>query len=509
MIQKAISFIEQHNMILEHDLVAAGVSGGADSLSLLFVLLEYQKKVPFELVVVHVNHGIREDAGKDALFVRQICEKENIPFYLKEADVKKLAKEQNLSEEEAGRKVRYEAFEEALDWYQSRGKRIGKEISNYDSKIAVTGENEKRKIAVAHHQGDSAETLLFHLFRGTGIYGMAGILPVNGTIIRPLLICSRKEIEEYLIKRGQDWCIDFTNEEDTYTRNKIRHHILGYADREINERATEHVAKAALQMVSLREYLQYEVEKMTGQIAECGKKDIRVEIEKLKNYPELLQSQFLLTAIEKLLPGRKDISSEHIRGILNLLDKSGTKKMNLPGNLEAVKEYQTLWIKKQGERIIVERKESAVGEEYKKEYVNADSEGMKECNLEIGRIYFLPDESYLEMSLITPEDLDRIEENKYTKYFDYDKINSCLKLRFRRTGDYLTINDQGQKKTLKEYFINEKVPASIRSKVPVIADEKHILWVVGYRISAYYKVTSETQKIVQMTIRRDKNVRES
>ena len=473
MIQKAIAWIEQHNMICKHDIVAAGVSGGADSLCLLFVLLEYQKKVPFELVVVHVNHGIREDAVKDARFVREICGKENIPFYLKEADVAKLAKEQNLSEEEAGRKVRYEAFEEALEWYRK--------------------ENRKGKIAVAHHQGDSAETLLFHLFRGTGIYGMSGILPVNGKIIRPLLTCSRKEIEEYLIKRGQGWCIDSTNEEDTYTRNRIRHHILGYADKEINEKATEHVAKAALQMVSLREYLEYEVEQMTAQVAECGKDFIRVDIAKLKSYPELLQSQFLLMAIGKMLPGRKDIGFEHIKGILKLLNKPGTKKMNLPKNLEVVKEYQILWIKNKDNYVYVENK-------------SADE---NKGNLEVGESYFLQDGSILEISLIKPEDLSRIEEKKYTKYFDYDKINNCLRLRFRQAGDYITINDLGQKKTLKEYFINEKVPADIRSKIPVIADGNHILWTIGYRISAYYKVTSETQKIVQIIIRRDKNVRKN
>lgn len=227
--------MEKYSMISEHDLVAAGISGGADSLCLFWLLLEYRKKIPFDLVVVHVNHLIRKEAGEDAAFVKAICDRENIPFYLKEEEVEKLARKQHLSEEEAGRKVRYEAFEEALRVYKKK-------------------ENTACKIAVAHHQGDLAETMLFHLFRGTGIYGMTGILPVNGKIIRPLLNVSRGEIEEYLRKRGQDWCIDCTNEEDTYTRNKIRHHILGYANREINEKATEHVAKAAYQAAALREY---------------------------------------------------------------------------------------------------------------------------------------------------------------------------------------------------------------------------------------------------------------
>ena len=105
MIQKVISFMEKHKMIEEHDLVAVGVSGGADSLCLLFVLLEYRKRVPFELVVVHVNHGIRQEAVMDADFVKEICHRENIPYFLKEVNVSKLAQKEHLSEEEAGRKV--------------------------------------------------------------------------------------------------------------------------------------------------------------------------------------------------------------------------------------------------------------------------------------------------------------------------------------------------------------------------------------------------------------------
>ena len=483
MIQKVISFMEKHNMILESDLVAAGVSGGADSLCLLFVLLEYQKKVPFDLAVVHVNHGLRQEAALEAEFVKKICDSRKVPFFLKEADVKRLAKEEHLSEEEAGRKVRYSAFEEVLKLYQKD--RPGERGC---------------KIAVAHHQNDAAETVMFHMFRGTGIYGMSGILPVNNNIIRPLLSVSRKEIENFLTSRGQSWCIDHTNEEDTYTRNKIRHHILEYADREINERATEHVAKAAAQMVSLRQYLETEVSKIMDQAVEVSNDGVSIDISELKKYPELLQGQLILTAINTVIPGRKDVGSKHVQDILELSEKSGSKKIDLPGNLEAVKEYGTLWIKKQNIR-------------------NPEDKGIPEKNiiglpgeiqnLEFGKSYLLSTGSVLEVSLIDATDFKGIEENKYTKYFDYDRINNCLTLRFRQSGDYMTINEQAQKKSLKEYFINEKVPVSTRSHIPLIADGNHILWAIGYRISTYYKVTPKTRKIVQMIIRRNEHGREN
>ncbi len=468
MISKVTALIEEYGMIDKHDLVAAGVSGGADSLCLLFMLLEYQKKVPFDLIVVHVNHGIREDAAMDAAFVRQLCEKENLPFYLVEENVKELAGQEHLSEEEAGRKVRYAAFEKALKVYGKEGEQKG-------------------KIAVAHHAADSAETMLFHLFRGTGIYGLSGILPVNDRIIRPLLTCSREEIEAYLMQKGQDWCMDSTNEEDTYSRNKIRHHILGYAKEHINEKSIQHVANAALQMAALRQYLEGEVEKMAGQIAALKPGEVVTNLEKWRAYAPFLQEQYWLWVLNHLSAGRKDITSKHVKALSELAEKPGSKKLDLPGNLVAVKEYDALRI-------------AYIKENPKVSF--SETEGVEILIREEGS-YPLPDGNVLELSYINPNQLEGIEENKYTKYFDYDKIDTCLKVRFRQAGDYLCINDNNQKKTLKEYFIQEKVPVSKRCEIPLLADGNHILWVVGYRISAYYKVTNETRKIVKLTIRRN------
>ena len=243
-------------------------------------------------------------------------------------------------------------------------------------------------------------------------------------------------------------------------------------------------------------------EKMMEQIAEVMEDMISIDIEEMKQYPELLQGQFLLMIIDKLSPGRKDIGAKHIQDIQELCEKSGTKRIYLPGSLEVVKEYGTLWIKKQKNPSPEDKRCGKV-----KNNVGSLAEEIQE--LEAGKSYLLNDGSVLDISLINIADFGGIEEKKYTKYFDYDKINSRLILRFRQSGDYLTVNDLGQKKSLKEYFINEKVPSSIRAHIPLIADENHILWAIGYRISAYYKVTPETKKIIQMTIRRKEHVREN
>lgn len=472
MISKVFAFMEEYRMIEEGDLVIIGVSGGADSLCLLMVLLEYRKRKHFFPAVVHINHGLRKEAYEEAEYVRKICDEKGIPFYLVEADVKETVKEKKVSEEEAGRMIRYQAFEEALQFFDRK-------------------EIREKKIAVAHHGGDQAETLLFHLFRGTGIYGMAGIMPKREQIIRPLLCLQREEIETYLKQRKIRWCNDKTNEEDHYTRNKIRHHILPYATECINEKSVEHVAKAAMQMVELRQYLEEEVEKARKLCCYKEKEEMILLLEQLMELPLLIRKQLILTLLSDVLPGRKDIGSIHVNHILELCEKSGTKEVMLPSFVRVKKEYGRLIFYRKKDRDL----EKKPGD--KKQVIQKE-----EKILEAGESYEIGEDMVLELKLLKKEDSFIIEENRYTKFLDYDKIKNCLSLRTRQTGDYLTINNKGQKKKLKEFMIEEKIPRDRRDLIPVIAEGAHVLWLIGYRISAYYKVSEGTTNLIQMTIRR-------
>ena len=219
--EKVFAYIREHHMLQAGDRVVAGVSGGADSVCLLFLLLEWQKEVPTDIAVVHVDHGIRAEAGEDARYVEQLCEERGIPFFLTRAEVRNRARMEKISEEEAGRRTRYEAFEKAAkEWGAT-------------------------KIAVAHNSNDRSETQLFHLFRGSGIRGLASIMPVRDRIIRPLLCLERWEIEKFLQQRGIVYCKDATNEEDDYTRNRIRHHILPYAEQNIVKGCVAHMNQTA------------------------------------------------------------------------------------------------------------------------------------------------------------------------------------------------------------------------------------------------------------------------
>ena len=204
--EKVKIFIEKQGLIREGDKVLLGLSGGADSVCLFYLLLAIREELGFTLRTAHVHHGIREEAGEDAAFAAALSEGEGVPCYLFREDVPAFAKEQGLSEEEAGRMLRYRDFRECLKRWEEES--FGQDAFHSSFKIAT-----------AHHENDQAETVLFQLFRGSGLTGLRGILPQRGDIIRPLLCLSRAEIEDYLRDRGAAWREDRTNALPNYSRN--------------------------------------------------------------------------------------------------------------------------------------------------------------------------------------------------------------------------------------------------------------------------------------------------
>ena len=198
--ERVRKYVLDREMIRPGESLVAGVSGGADSLCLFLVLLRMSREEGFFLQVVHVHHGLRESAQGDLRFVQDLCRRENVPCRCIMADAAAMAEKWGTGVEEAGRRLRYEAFEETRKSLQEdRGKPC--------------------RIAVAHHREDQAETVLFHLCRGTDIRGARGMLPVSGWIVRPLLRESRAEIEAFLKSQGMAWREDETNEDTSYTRN--------------------------------------------------------------------------------------------------------------------------------------------------------------------------------------------------------------------------------------------------------------------------------------------------
>lgn len=493
---KVKAYIERYKMLAPGDTVVLGVSGGADSVCLLLMLHELAREMPLNLLVVHVNHGIRAEGVQDAAYVNKLCTERNLPFFLVEKNVKEYARREKLSEEEAGRKVRYEAFERILKEYCQSGKEnqyTGEEAvcgRTADDRIAG-GRIAGGRIAVAHNAGDRVETMLFHLFRGTGLAGASGIKPVRGNIIRPLLCLSREEIEEYLYKKEISFCIDRTNLEDTYTRNRIRNHIIPFAEREICRGASAHMWETADMILETEEYVRKQAEKA---LMECRiKRDEKNSAEKsivlstgmLAAKEPLILKSVLLLSLEELADGRKDITSSHIEALQGLLTKSGSKRISLPNGMTAVKEYGHLVI-----NVSNEAEDSC-----------ADTIINQAIAIQVPGNVYIEGLGEVEFSLLPYEKSQIIPEKSYTKWFDYDRITRSLIFRTRETGDFLTINEQLSRKTLKNYMIEEKIPKNQREKIYVLAEDSHILWVPGYRISQYYKITENTKNILQVQVR--------
>ncbi len=460
------SYLERHQMIRPHDHVVLGVSGGADSVCLLFLLLEYAGKVPLELSVVHVDHGIRPDAAQDAAYVEKLCGERNLPFYLVRADVKGYAEREKCSEEDAGRRLRYEAF------------------------CRTAEETGADRIAVAHNCNDRAETMLFHLFRGSGLKGLCGIRPVRREIIRPLLCLEREEIEAYLTERRIVWRTDSTNQTDAYARNRIRHHILPYVEQEIVQGCVSHMARTAELLAETEEYM----EQQTGRAGEeCvteteGRYEISVET--FREFPPVIQKRLLHLLAEKLSPTGKDILAVHIEAVLSLFEGAGSRRVDLPMGMEAVRSFTKVIL---GKCRKYER--SPLGYSVSREQLAGD--GGCRVALEGG--------GALEFTLIPGGQCEEVPRNRYTKWFDYDKIKESVFVRYRETGDYISIADgQGRiaHKSLKEHMIAEKIPRERRENIPLVAEGSHVLWVTGGRISEYYKVDGNTKRILQVQLKK-------
>lgn len=463
-----IEYIRENAMLHPGNAVVVGVSGGADSVALLRVLvsirdncLDYQDLV---IKVVHINHMIRgAEADRDENFVRDLCEKLRVDFKVYKKNIPQMASELHLTEEEAGRIYRYQCFEEEASAISETKTEVG---SGEHSEEKL--DSEKARIAVAHNKDDLAETVLYNLVRGSSLLGLAGIKPVRGRIIRPLLMTSRNEIEEYLKEIGQEFITDSTNLETEYARNKIRLSILP-ALREINEGASEHLVNIAMDATRLGDDVRKEVEteykKLNlGEGDSENKKEVSIDIEGMKALSSLAQGELVLNAMEKVCGRRKDITREHLQQTISLGDMESGKSVNLPYGMIAERVYGRIIIRK-------------------------NSEGLDEDSAVLG---------HLETESFDYDESISISKKEYTKMIDYDKINSALCLRLPQPEDYIVISAEGGTKKLSRFFTSEKVERSRRGSVPVVADGNEIVWIVGFRLSERYKVTSETRRVMRI-----------
>lgn len=466
---KVLNYINENKMIKAGETVVVGVSGGADSICLLHMLLKHKETLGIKLLVVHVHHGIRgESADRDARFVEELCCRFNLPFFLYKYNIPEFAKKEGMSTEEAGRYARYEAFDKCIK----------------ENCVDNTG-----KIAVAHNKDDLAETVLLNLFRGAGIKGLKGIVPLRDRIIRPVLCLDRGEIERYLQENNLEYITDESNLTEDYTRNKIRLNILPLIKSDINEKAVEHIENTAINLGLIDDYMECQCKLEYDRLVE-EKADGLLISKEFVGLHKAMQGQLIKNCLYKVAKKHKDISAVHISSVVDLFYMEVGKCINLPYSMVAKRQYE-------GIQIFIP-----------KDYDNKKCDSTYALNIDdVGEYVF-------ENGMVTANfsiDKDNYNESIfiekiYTKWIQCDIIKVNLQLRTRKAGDYIIVDAKGSKKKLKDYFIDLKIPRDERDDILLLANGNEIVWIIGYRLNWNYRVTSELQSIYKLEAKMKKRI---
>ncbi|SHJ31592.1 tRNA(Ile)-lysidine synthase [Dethiosulfatibacter aminovorans DSM 17477] len=439
--------------IRENDNILLGLSGGPDSVFLFHMLRLLKDELGYNLYCAHVNHLYRgEDAYSDEKFAKDLCEKHGFKCYLLRKHASEYAEELNMTEEEAGRKMRYDFFN------------------------CILNELGGGYISTAHNYNDQVETLLQRIIRGTGIDGLSGMEFRARNIVRPILDVKRKELEDYLHGNDYEYCIDKTNLEAIYGRNRIRLDFIPYVEQNYNPKFQDSIFRLSQTVKNDREIIEESVKKAYEEVLESENKAVRLDLERFNLLVKGLKTRVLRHAIENLKGNLVNVEFSHLEQVLSICERKNTgKTVTLPGNISIGIEYS---------QIVVKTKEEV------KDYVYNVSKGktviIREAEAEL-KTYITDDGNF--------------DKSPNRIFVDCDKIKGGLVVRNRRPGDrFVPLGMKGQKK-LKDFFIDERIPRDKRNKVPVLADEENIIWIAGYRMSDLYKIDKNTEKVLVIEIK--------
>ena len=439
----------EYNMISPGDTIVCGLSGGADSVCLLTALLKLSAEMDFSVEAVHVNHCLRGDESDgDEDFCRRLCGELGVPFRAERRDVKSFAEENSLSVEEAARKVRYAVFS------------------------SVSG---GKKIATAHNADDNLETMLLNLVRGSGIKGIAGIPPVRGNIIRPLLAVSRREIESYLLECDQDFVTDSTNLSDDYTRNKLRHNVIPVL-KQINGSLTETAVGTARVLRSENDFIESETQNVYKSC--LGDASLRC----ISAYPQVIRRRCISRLVCENIPSNGSLISEKKLAEWEKIAVSGGK-INISGDFFLISDGKTVLLKK----------------------IPAKKDPEKICRpLQIGENRLF-DGHVLLCRLVECDNMEKISfvhKNSTINWLDYDKIIGRAVVRNRKNGDRIQLKGRNFTSSVKK-LINEQIPASLRPFIHFIEDEEGTVY--GDEIGIAQRVCPDenTRRLLEITVLRE------
>jgi tRNA(Ile)-lysidine synthase len=433
-------YIRQHNLCLPKEKILVAVSGGVDSVVMLHLL----HRAGYPLAVAHCNFQLRgTESDGDESFVRKLTAEYGIPVFVKTCDTRSFAEKQKISIEMAARQLRY-------DWF-----------------AGLMEKRDFQKLAIGHNKDDDAETFFIKLLRGSGLEGIKGILPKRGNIIRPLLFASRKEILAYAKKQGLAFREDSSNASDEYQRNRIRHHLLPFYEKEFPG-ATNALSETLEKLKSAESVFR------------------RLLQEKKKQLFKITGNNFSLekTMLETLEP-----KAALLYFLLEDFGFNWSTVEQICQTLETVQSGQLFHSEKfvllnDRNYLIIKEKEPSPEEEF---LIN---------NLNIS----LSEPIELDFKILPNHPGFNFDFDKYTAFFDVDKLSLPLKLRRWRQGDrFVPFGMQGSK-LLSDFFADEKINRFERENCRLLLSGEEIIWVVGHRASNRFRVTGKTKNILQIRV---------
>ena len=431
------------NLFNKGETIAVALSGGKDSVALLYSLLSVKDKLGIIVKAVNIEHGIRGATSKrDSMFVADLCQKLSVPLKTYQLDCVKFSEENGYGIEEGARIARYDCFKSAI------------------------GEGFCDKVATAHHLSDSVETLLFNLFRGASLSGMTGIKSErnNGKIIRPFADTPKSEIEKYVADNGLPFVDDETNFESVYSRNYIRNEIMPVVSARFPE-AEKSIGRFLKIAESENDFLEELAKKSLTRDGNAYVISI--------DTPDCIFARSVVLAM-KSLGIAKDYVKLHVDAALSLKNLVNGSKISLPRNVYAAREYDKIAIYKAVKSDGNFEKPFALG------YIDGA----------IGRL------SFGEIN----EKEKNVNELKYGRslVFDLNKLPKNAVIRYKRSGDYFKKFGGGRKK-LNDYFTDKKIPLRLRDSIPLVCAGSEVYIICGIEISDLIKVDKGTEKVVQCT----------
>lgn len=480
---KALKTIESYSMMKSGDRILISISGGPDSTFLTHLLYLMRPVLNLTLFGFCLDHMTRNgESTKDALFVEKLCRELDIELFRQKIDVQKWCRSNKFSFQEGARKLRMEKL------------------------LEISKENNIERIATGHNADDNIETFLMHLVRGAGARGLSGIKPVSGKFIRPLIDIFRKDIIAYLDNKKISYCVDRTNIENIYLRNRVRNILIPFISKHFLESFKSNVLRSINILKDEDEFLrEYSVVKLAEiasmERSETGKYAalIKIPVLKIKGEARAVQRRIVLAAIEMINGTLENISFNNIDDILGICSSGGESKVIQP--------EEKIRVFKIGSYIYFVNVDyiRLLPDEFK-QFLKSNGKvdtGKSGKEIKVGTKIKLKDFN-LELSsglLKISKEKIKFNEVKNTEAFlDYAKIKPPIKVRIWKRGDKFYPLGMQKEKKLQDFFIDSKIPIHLRKLVPVFIDREKIIWVGKYRIDNRVRITEDTKEVLHLKL---------